>query len=145
MSKLNRQTVINLLLKQRNSIVDSAIKEHQDIPYYSDSEAPLIWHNEYNARNSLRLNKAGLYELKLMFKTYAIPLKQGFQVKNVHIKYLERELNYPYYLDNKQLILFNGKDSLDIKLQDGDLDKWARARYIDENYQEPPSLPEEKF
>jgi hypothetical protein len=41
--------------------------------------------------------------------------------------------------------LFNGKDSLDIKLQDGDLDKWARARYIDENYQEPPSLPEEKF
>ena len=46
-------------------------------------------------------------------------------------------------LDNKMLVLFSGKDALEIKLQDGDLDTWARARWINQRYQEPPKLPED--
>ncbi len=145
MTKVTRNQVNNLLQTHREKTTLSAIKKHQDIPYYEDSDIPMVWHNQYSSRNSLRLNKAGLFELKTLFKCFPIPLKKGFQVKNVHIKYLERDLVYPYYLDNKQLVLFNGKDVLDIKLHDGDLDAWARARYMDENYQEPPTLPEEKF
>ena len=76
-------------------------------------------------------------------KIYPIPLKNGFQVKNVHIKYLELELIYPYYLDNKMLILFSPKDVLEIKLHDGDLDSWTRSRWINDKYQEPPELPED--
>ena len=145
MTKVTRNQVNNLLQTHREKTTLSAIKEHKDIPYYEDSDIPMVWHNQYSSRNSLRLNKAGLFELKTFFKCFPIPLKKGFQVKNVHIKYLERDLVYPYYLDSKQLVLFNGKDVLDIKLHDGDLDAWARARYMDENYQEPPTLPEEKF
>ena len=140
--KLNRRQVSNLLLKHREKVSIKAIKEHKDIPYFEDSDEPMIWHNEYSGNQSLRINKAGLYELKTMFKIYPIPLKPGFQVKNVHIKYLEEELSYPYYLDIKKLVLFNGKDVLDIKLHDGDLDSWARARWVNDKYQEPPELPE---
>ena len=142
--KITRNQVSNILQKQREKSTFSAIKSGKDIPYYEDSNVPMIWHNQYSAKDSLRLNKSGLFELKTAFKSFPIPLKKGFQVKNVHIKYLERDLIYPYYLDNKKIILFNGKDVLDIKLHDGDLDAWARARYMDDNYQEPPTLPQEK-
>jgi len=130
MTKLTRKQVVNLLLSKNSTLTENTT---------------ILWNNEYSPTDSLRLSKSGLYDLKTHFKCFPIPLKKGFQVKNVHIKYLERDLIYPYYLDNKQLILFNGKDVLDIKLHDGDLDAWARARYMDENYQEPPQLPEEKL
>lgn len=130
MTKLTRKQVVNLLLSKNSTLTENTA---------------ILWNNEYSPTDSLRLSKSGLYDLKNHFKSFLIPLKKGFQVKNVHIKYLERDLIYPYYLDNKQLILFNGKDVLDIKLHDGDLDAWARARYMDENYQEPPTLPEEKL
>ena len=130
MTKLTRKQVVNLLLSKNPTITENTA---------------ILWNNEYSSTDSLRLSRSGWYDLKQYFKSFPIPLKRGFQVKNVHIKYLERDLIYPYYLDNKQLILFNGKDVLDIKLHDGDLDAWARARYMDENYQEPPTLPEEKL
>lgn len=140
--KLKRSQVNKLLQSQRQKVVMTAIRSNQDIPYFEDPELPMIWHNEYSGKESLRLNKSGLYELKAMFKMYPVPLKPGFQVKNVHIKYLEEELTYPYYLDNKKLVLFNAKDVLDFKLHDGDLDSWARTRWVNDKYQEPPTLPE---
>ena len=139
--KLSRKQVSEIIHKQRQHQVDQAIKTHKDIPYF-DSE-PIIWHNQYSGQESLRLSKAGLFELKNLVKIYPIPLKHGFQVKNVHIKYLELELIYPYYLDNKMLILFSPKDVLEIKLHDGDLDSWTRSRWINDKYQEPPDLPED--
>ena len=59
--KLNRRQVSNLLLKHREKVSIKAIKEHMDIPYFEDSDEPMIWHNEYSGNQSLRINKAGLY------------------------------------------------------------------------------------
>ena len=70
MTRLKRKQILKLLSKQ----------------------SPAIWHNEYSAKESLRLSKVGMMELKTSFKIYPIPMKPGFQVKNVHIKYLEEVL-----------------------------------------------------
>jgi len=140
-SKLSRKQVSDIIFKQRQHQVEQAIKTQQDIPYFDND--PIIWHNQYSINDSLRLSKSGLFELKNLVKIYPVPLKQGFQVKNVHIKYLELELTYPYYLDNKMLILFSPRDVLEIKLHDGDLDSWTRSKWINDKYQEPPVLPED--
>ncbi len=142
--KLSRAKVLYLLQLNREKQTTSAIKKQQDIPYF-DGSSGLIWHNEYSAKDSLRINKSGLFVLKDCFKRYPVPLKPGFQVKNVHIKYLEEELKFPYYLDNKSLVLFSGQDAMEIKLHDGDLDVWARSRWVNDRYQEPPQLPEEEL
>ena len=136
--KLSRTQIINLLSKHQTKQLPDTTVDYPD----SDKNS-MVWHNEYSARGSLRVSKSGLWELKCCFKIYPIPMKPGFQVKNVHVKCLEDELVFPYYLDNKMLVLFSGKDALEIKLQDGDLDTWARARWINQRYQEPPKLPED--
>ena len=141
--KLSRKKILSLLKNHRNKNVCGAIKDGKDIPYYETSEDVNIWHNEYSAKDSLRISKRGLWELKTLFKVFPIPMPKGFQVKNVHVKCLEDEIVFPYYPDNKMLVLFSGKDALEIKLQDGDLDTWARSRWINQRYQEPPKLPED--
>lgn len=141
--KLSRKKILSLLKNHRNKNVYGAIKDGKDIPYYETSEDVNIWHNEYSAKDSLRISKRGLWELKTLFKVFPIPMPKGFQVKNVHVKCLEDEIVFPYYLDNKMLVLFSGKDALEIKLQDGDLDTWARSRWVNQRYQEPPKLPED--
>lgn len=123
MARLKRKQILKLLSKQ----------------------SPAIWHNEYSAKESLRLSKVGMMELKTSFKIYPIPMKPGFQVKNVHIKYLEEELIAPYYLDGKALVLFSPRDAMELKLTEGDLDSWSRARWINDKYQEPPKLPDEEY
>jgi predicted molibdopterin-dependent oxidoreductase YjgC len=143
MNKVSRAKVLNLLSNQRHKETYEAIKGYKDIPYYDDANAPAIWHNEYSTKESLRINKQGLHELKTCFKLYPIPLKNGFQVKNLHVKYLERDMLFPWYLDNKKLVLFSQRDAMELKLQDGDLDAWARSRWVNESYQEPPALPDE--
>jgi len=136
--KLSRHQVISLLSKhQTKQFKDSTVT------YPDSNKNSMVWHNEYSARGSLRISKSGLWELKTCFKMFPIPMKPGFQVKNVHVKCLEDELIFPYFLDNKMLVLFSGKDALEIKLQDGDLDTWARARWINQRFQEPPKLPED--
>jgi len=137
-TKLTRNKVVKLLSQhETKQLGDSTVT-------YSDADTnPMIWQNEFSATGSLRLNKSGLNELKNCFKLWPIPLKAGFQVKNLHVKYLERDLIYPWYLDNKKLILFSQYDAMEIKLQAGDLDAWARARWVNDRYNEPPALPEE--
>ena len=141
-NKVNRKQVIQLLIERRGHQTIGAIKKQKDLPYF---ESVIIWHNEHPSLDSLRISKSGLYELKECFKLYPIPLKPGFQVKNVHIKYLEQDLYFPYYLDTKKLVLFGAKDAMEIKLHDGDLDAWARSRWINDRYQEPPNLPDEEY
>ena len=141
--KLSRAKVLELLQINQGKQTITAIKKKQDIPHFGGDVIGLIWHNEYSALDSLRISKKGLYELKGCFKLFPIPLKPGFQIKNVHTKYLEQDLIFPYYLDNKMLVLFSPKDAMEIKLHDGDLDAWARSRWVNDRYQEPPNLPEE--
>ncbi len=141
--KLSRTKILNLLNDRRHDGIYGAIKSGRDIPYYETSEDTNIWHNEYSSKDSLRISKKGLFELKTLFKIFPIPMPKGFQVKNVHVKYLEQDLTFPYYLDNKMLILFSSHDALEIKLHDGDLDSWTRSRWVNDRYQEPPQLPEE--
>lgn len=119
--------------------IESLIKSRVDVAV----DLPSIWHNENIYSKSLRLSKSGIMLLKNIFKMYPISLKPGFQVKNVHIKYIEQDIDYPYYLDSKKLVLFHDKSVLEIKLHDGDLDSWARTRWIEDRYNEPPVLPEE--
>lgn len=119
--------------------IESLIKSRVDVAV----DLPSIWHNENIYSKSLRLSKSGIMLLKNIFKMYPILLKPGFQVKNVHIKYIEQDIDYPYYLDSKKLVLFHDKSVLEIKLHDGDLDSWARTRWIEDRYNEPPVLPEE--
>ncbi len=142
--KLSREKVLNLLNSRRHDGLYDAIKAGQDIPYYETADDLNVWHNEQGSKHSLRISKRGLFELKTLFKIFPIPMPKGFQVKNVHTKYLEQDLIFPYYLDNKMLILFSSQDALEIKLHDGDLDSWARSRWVNDRYQEPPQLPDEE-
>ncbi len=72
-NKLSRQQVLNLLQISQEKQTNSAIRKQQDIPFF-DGTSGLIWHNEYSAKDSLRISKKGLWELKGCFKLFPIPL-----------------------------------------------------------------------
>ena len=79
--KLSRTKILNLLNDRRHDGIYGAIKSGRDIPYYETSEDTNIWHNEYSSKDSLRISKKGLFELKTLFKIFPIPMPKGFQVK----------------------------------------------------------------
>jgi hypothetical protein len=98
----------------------------------------------------LRLTKEGFNWLKEHYDAYKITLNRSSLVGN-HILYLDRYLEFPYYVIQRKfsrrpglmagtivtpvvnkpgvdLYLFAGQDTIELKLLSGDIDKWVANR-----------------
>jgi hypothetical protein len=93
----------------------------------------------------LRLTKDGYKWLKNHYDVYEVKLNKKKLVSK-HILYLDKYLEFPYYIveaptpkatwgqtnllpkQNVKLLLFAGKDTLELRLLEGNIDKWVENR-----------------
>ncbi len=74
----------------------------------------------YNIKGKgLRLTRLGYELLRNEFDFYPHPIEKDIKVKVKHILALDAEMQWPYYLSNKQIVLFSEDDSVIIKLVGG--------------------------
>ena len=124
-SKITRQQLFNYLNKKTlNRELDKKELDH-------------IYQVKVSNSTSLRLNNTGLQILKQFFKIYPIPFAHDFKLKSMHIFYLDKELLYPYYASNAKLVLFDKRDAFEFKLSSGDMDIWAKSRYVSDHEKMP--------
>ena len=92
----------------------------------------------------LRLTKDGYKWLKNHYDVYEVKLNKKKLVSK-HLLYLDKYLEFPYYIveqpktpktwgikalpkQNVKLLLFAGKDTVELKLLEGNIDKWVENR-----------------
>jgi hypothetical protein len=92
----------------------------------------------------LRLTKEGYSWLKNHYEVYEVKLNKK-RLVGKHILYLDKYLEFPYYIveapktpktwsakvlpkQNVKLLLFAGKDTIELKLLEGNIDKWVENR-----------------
>jgi len=74
----------------------------------------------YNYRKKgLRLTYLGYDLLKQEFDCYRYPLESDTIIKPKHLIALDRNMQWPYYLSKKQIVLFSEEDSVVFKLVGG--------------------------
>ena len=79
----------------------------------------------------LKLTREGFKWLKNHYDCYKI--KTNTEIVGKHILYLDRYLYYPYFIKNAfkadtEMYLFGAQDAIDLKLMEGNLDKWVEGR-----------------
>ena len=84
----------------------------------------------YRRGRGLRLTRGGLLLMQKRYDSYKIKLKSQTPIKTKHLITLEKHLLYPYYITDKVLVLFSGKDAVDFKLYDGDLVRWCESKLL---------------
>ena len=84
----------------------------------------------YRRGRGLRLSRGGLLLMQKRYDSYKIKLKSQTPIKTKHLITLEKHLPYPYYITDKVLVLFSGKDAVDFKLYDGDLVRWCESKLL---------------
>ena len=84
----------------------------------------------YRRGRGLRLSIGGLKLMQKLYDSYKIKLNSQTSIKTKHLITLEKYLPYPYYVTNKVLVLFSGKDAVDFKLYDGDLVRWCESKLL---------------
>jgi|TARA_R110001592_G_scaffold132697_2_gene347450 hypothetical protein len=117
----------------QNSIqfqIISKIRQELDINEYSEIEImPLFFKNHRIRGNKVigvRLTKYGLKLMEKSFTCYNFKL-QNFKLSNKAVIKLDQTMQWPYYVDNKQLVLFSEKDSVILKLKGQNLEKWLQG------------------
>lgn len=92
----------------------------------------LIFHsyrgNEESARG-LRLSEVGLQLLKTFFKCYHVQMPAGYAIKLPHLLYLDRVSKMPYWLSDKDVVLFDTELGVMLKMSDGSLDGLIETRF----------------
>ncbi len=74
----------------------------------------------YNTNGKgLRLTRLGYELLQHDFDCYPYPIEKAIKVKVKHILALDAEMQWPYYLSSKQIVLFSEDDSVIMKLVGG--------------------------
>ena len=68
--------------------------------------------------------------MQKLYDSYKIKLNSQTSIKTKHLITLEKYLPYPYYVTDKVLVLFSGKDAVDFKLYDGDLVRWCESKLL---------------
>ncbi len=89
----------------------------------------------YHGKNNKRLKNYGFYILRLVFEHYDINIKlqskdnQITSFANKHYLFLNKEMNFPYFLDEKRMTisLFDKNDAVRLKLVDGNLEKLVQS------------------
>jgi len=84
----------------------------------------------YRRGRGLRLSRGGLLLMQKLYDSYKIKLNSQTSIKTKHLITLEKYLPYPYYVTDKVLVLFSGKDAVDFKLYDGDLVRWCESKLL---------------
>lgn len=81
----------------------------------------------YNTKKKgLRLTPLGYQLLKREYDHYPFPIEKESKVTVRHILALDTEMNWPYYLTPKQLVLFSDEDAVILKLVGG-YDNWINS------------------
>lgn len=81
----------------------------------------------YNTRKKgLRLTRTGYELLRKDFDSYAFAIDKETKVTAKHILRLDSEMQWPYYLTQKQIVLFSEEDSIILKLVDG-YENWIKS------------------
>ena len=95
-------------------IVDK-IKQELDISQYSVLDImPLFFKNHRIRGNKVigvRLTKYGLTLMEKSFTCYNFKL-DNFKLSNKAVVKLDQTMQWPYFVDNKKLVLFSEKDSI---------------------------------
>jgi hypothetical protein len=60
------------------------------------------------------------------FTSYPFKL-ENFLLTNKAVVKMDRTMQWPYYIDNKKLVLFSEKDSVILKLKGQNLEKWLNG------------------
>ena len=76
-----------------------------------------------NSVTGVRLSKFGLKVMEKSFTSYPFKL-ENFLLTNKAVVKMDRTMQWPYYIDNKKLVLFSEKDSVILKLKGQNLEKW---------------------
>ena len=110
-------------------IVDK-IKQELDISQYSVLDImPLFFKNHRIRGNKIigvRLTKYGLTLMEKSFTCYNFKL-DNFKLSNKAVVKLDQTMQWPYFVDNKKLVLFSEKDSIILKLKGQNLEKWLQG------------------
>ena len=106
------------------------IKQELDINQYSVLEIlPLFFKNHRIRGNKVigvRLTKYGLTLMQKSFTCYNFKL-ENFKLSNKAVVKLDQTMQWPYFVDNKKLVLFSEKDSIILKLKGQNLEKWLQG------------------
>ena len=110
-------------------IVDK-IKQELDISQYSVLDImPLFFKNHRIRGNKVigvRLTKYGLTLMEKSFTCYNFKL-DNFKLSNKAVVKLDQTMQWPYFVDNKKLVLFSEKDSIILQLKGQNLEKWLQG------------------
>ena len=120
-------------MKIQNSLqyqIVSKLKQELDINEYDITELiGVIFKNcriRSNTITGVRLSKFGLKLMQKSFTCYNFPL-ENFVLTNKAVVKMDRTMQWPYYIDNKKLVLFSEKDSIILKLKGQNLEKWLNG------------------
>lgn len=120
-------------MKIQNSLqyqIVSKLKQELDIAEYDITELiSVIFKNcriRSNSISGVRLSKFGLKLMEKSFTSYNFPL-ENFILTNKAVVKMDRTMMWPYYIDNKKLVLFSEKDSVILKLKGQNLEKWLNG------------------
>ena len=72
------------------------------------------------------MSKFGLKLMEKSFTSYNFAL-ENFILTNKAVVKMDRTMMWPYYIDNKKLVLFSEKDSVILKLKGQNLEKWLNG------------------
>ena len=108
----------------------SKLKKELDIAEYDVTELIAIIFKNARIRKSsitgVRLSKFGLKLMEKSFTSYPFAL-DNFLLTNKAVVKMDRTMVWPYYIDNKKLVLFSEKDSIILKLKGQNLEKWLNG------------------
>lgn len=123
MRKMSAMSLQNSLQYQ----IVSKLKQELDIGEYDVLELIAIIFKNARIRKSsitgVRLSKFGLKLMEKSFTSYKFAL-ENFLLTNKAVVKMDRTMVWPYFIDNKQMVLFSEKDSIILKLKGQNLEKW---------------------
>ena len=106
------------------------LKKELDIQEYDIPELMgIIFKNcrvKSESVTGVRLSKFGLKLMEKSYTCYHFPLN-NFILTNKAVVKMDRTMLWPYYIDNKKLVLFSEKDSVILKLKRQNLEKWLNG------------------
>ena len=106
------------------------LKKELDIQEYDIPELMgIIFKNcrvKSESVTGVRLSKFGLKLMEKSYTCYHFPLN-NFILTNKAVVKMDRTMLWPYYIDNKKLVLFSEKDSVILKLKGQNLEKWLNG------------------
>lgn len=125
-----RMTSVMSLQNSLQYQIVAKLKKELDIAEYDIPELIAILFKNCRIRKNgvtgVRLSKFGLKLMEKSFTSYPFKL-ENFLLTNKAVVKMDRTMVWPYYIDNKKLVLFSEKDSVILKLKGQNLEKWLNG------------------